>query len=75
MWGNLLFGGLIGLAVDAISGGLYNLSPEQLSTELRKSGVNVSSIDDSVFVIAVLVPNPLWQKVGMLSPESVNLLC
>src|SRR5437016_6224692 len=35
VWGNVLSGGLIGLAVDAISGGLYNLTPEQLTAELR----------------------------------------
>ena len=27
VWGNIVFGGLIGLAVDAISGGFYTLSP------------------------------------------------
>lgn len=42
VWGNIVFGGLIGLGVDAISGGLYTLSPEQLSAELKKSGANVS---------------------------------
>src|SRR5882724_5849028 len=31
VWGNILFGGLIGLGVDAITGGLYNLTPEQLT--------------------------------------------
>src|SRR5689334_6040905 len=30
VWGNVVFGGLIGLGVDAISGGLYNLTPPQL---------------------------------------------
>lgn len=27
VWGNILFGGLIGLAVDAGTGGMYKLSP------------------------------------------------
>jgi uncharacterized protein YceK len=74
VWGNIVFGGLIGLAVDAISGGLYNLSPEQLNAELRKSDVGVSSTEDGVFVVAVLVPNPMWQKVGTLSSKSVSPL-
>ena len=30
VWGNIVFGGLIGLVVDAATGGLYNLSPEQI---------------------------------------------
>jgi hypothetical protein len=67
VWGNIVFGGLIGLAVDAISGGLYNLSPEQLNTELRKTDAQISAIGDGVYVVAVLVPDPLWQKVGSLS--------
>jgi len=67
VWGNIVFGGLIGLAVDVISGGLYNLSPEQLNTELRKTDPQISAIGDGVYVVAVLVPDPLWQKVGSLS--------
>src|SRR5256885_14019069 len=39
VWGNIVFGGLIGLAVDAISGGMYKLTPEQLSrSEERRVG-------------------------------------
>ena len=34
VWGNLFFGGLIGLAVDAVNGSLYNLNPESLQTAL-----------------------------------------
>lgn len=65
VWGNIVFGGLIGLAVDAITGGLYNLSPEQLNAKLRKTGGSVSSVSDGIFIVAVLVPDPLWQKRGI----------
>lgn len=34
VWGNLLFGGLIGLAVDASTGGLYYLTPHDVSAQL-----------------------------------------
>ena len=67
VWGNIVFGGLIGLAVDAISGGLYNLSPEQLNGELRKNGTNVSSSNDGIIVVAVLHADPAWQKIGSLA--------
>ena len=66
VWGNIVFGCLIGLAVDAISGGLYNLSPEQLNAELRKNGANASSSKDGIIVVAVLRPDPAWQKIGSL---------
>jgi hypothetical protein len=35
IWGNLAFGGLIGLAVDFGTGGGYQLSPESLSATLQ----------------------------------------
>lgn len=69
VWGNIVFGGLIGLAVDAISGGLYNLSPEQLNAELKKNGGSVSSSGKGIFVVAVLRPDPAWQKIGNLSSD------
>jgi hypothetical protein len=34
VWGNIAIGGLIGLGVDAISGGMYKLSPEQVTGSL-----------------------------------------
>ena len=69
VWGNIVFGGLIGLAVDAISGGLYHLSPEQLNAELKKNGANVSSSKDGIIVVAVLRPDPAWQKIGNLAHQ------
>lgn len=67
VWGNILLGGLIGLAVDAISGGLYNLSPEQLNAELKKAGADVSSNESGdIFIVSVLKPDPSWQKIGTL---------
>ena len=68
VWGNILFGGLIGLAVDAISGGLYNLSPEQLSAELKKSGMSAVHQEGGLYIVTVLSPDPNWQKVGSLTP-------
>lgn len=34
VWGNILFGGLIGLVVDAASGALYRLNPEAVDVQL-----------------------------------------
>ncbi len=73
VWGNIAFGGLIGLAVDAITGSLYNLSPEQLSAQLQRTGGAVSSVTDGLYIVAVLVPDPLWQKVGRLEPQTFSL--
>src|SRR3954469_19670041 len=59
VWGNVLFGGLIGLAVDAISGGLYYLTPEQLAAEMRNESAKVSSANDgSILLFVTLQPKP-----------------
>ena len=36
VWGNLVFGGIPGLAVDAITGGLYKVAPEEVTATLRE---------------------------------------
>jgi hypothetical protein len=70
VWGNIVFGGLVGLAVDAISGGLYKLKPDEVEAQLRAQGVQ-GVVDGTDFVIAVVLePDPSWEKVGSLVPSS-----
>ncbi len=69
VWGNLVFGGLIGLAVDAISGGLYNLTPEQVSGTMLTNSADIVPTRDGLYVMVVLKPQPQWQKVGQLQRE------
>ena len=66
VWGNIVFGGLIGLAVDAIDGAFYNLSPEQVSATLAANPASVSKTGDGIYLFAVLKPEPGWVKVGQL---------
>jgi hypothetical protein len=68
VWGNIVFGGLIGLAVDAISGGLYKLRPEQVTGTLATA--EVRSGQGTIYVAVVLAPDPSWEKVGQLTPIS-----
>ena len=35
VWGNIAFGGVIGLVVDFATGGVYKLNPEVINAELR----------------------------------------
>jgi hypothetical protein len=70
VWGNILFGGLIGLAVDAISGGLYVLTPEQVQATLMAQDhgdKKVERTDDSLFLAVVLHPESDWRRIGYLS--------
>lgn len=67
VWGNIVFGGLIGLAVDAITGGLYSLTPEQISATMVKQSATTTRGMLQVFV--VLQPDPTWTKVGQMTRE------
>lgn len=69
VWGNVVFGGLIGLAVDAIAGGLYNLTPEQLAGQLAKQGAAVSVTREGVYVVMVRAPQAEWTRIGTLERE------
>jgi hypothetical protein len=62
--GNIIFGGLIGLVVDAASGGMYKLSPEQIQSELKSSTVSVK--DNMIYIGVVMQPDPSWELVGYL---------
>ncbi|MBX6331049.1 MAG: PEGA domain-containing protein [Gemmatimonadaceae bacterium] len=66
VWGNLVFGALPGLAIDAISGGLYKLTPEQVAAQMAKQGASVTRGQDAIYVGVVLTPDSTWQRVGTL---------
>ena len=74
VWGNLLFGGLIGLAVDAITGGLYKLTPDQLNATLAKQSASVAPTKDGFYVVLVPAAEKGWLKVGQLQRVSAGPL-
>jgi len=65
-WGNLLFGGLIGIAIDAISGGVYKLTPEEVAGSLPTRNASIDKNKDGIYVVVVLQPKPEWVKVAQL---------
>ena len=66
VWGNIVFGGIIGLVVDASAGGMYKLSPEQLNAELRSQNADIAQSDEGLYIAVVLEAEPEWEKVGSL---------
>ncbi|MBA3957582.1 MAG: PEGA domain-containing protein [Parachlamydiaceae bacterium] len=69
--GNIVFGGIIGLAIDAISGGIYKLTPDQIQAELRANNMcHVKKSQDS-YIAIVLKPDPAWEKIGNLKTNSL----
>jgi hypothetical protein len=64
-WGNILAGGLIGLAVDAISGGLYILGPEQVQATLAKHEATSAKLNtDGLYCAAAMDPESAWHQIG-----------
>lgn len=69
VWGNIVFGGLIGLVVDATAGGMYKLTPEQISAELRAVQTDSITAVNGLFISVVLEADPSWEKVGTLTSD------
>lgn len=69
VWGNIAFGGLVGLAVDAIDGGMYKLTPEQLSATMSTGQASLGKSRDGIYLVAVLKPQAGWVKVAQLTPR------
>ena len=66
VWGNIIFGGLIGLVVDASTGSMYKLTPEQVSATLTKGDMGYLYQKDALYIAAVLEADPTWEKIATL---------
>lgn len=70
VFGNLVFGALIGLIIDATSGSMYRLSTDELTAQLQKEGLGQASLsEDGLHIFVTLEAKPEWEKVGQLVPE------
>jgi hypothetical protein len=67
VWGNLVFGGIPGLAIDAMTGGLYKLTPENVEATLV-GRTALSPRTDELQIRIVLFPDPQWEKIGQMEP-------
>lgn len=65
--GNVIFGGLVGLAVDAITGGMYKLTPDQIQAEMKNQTAMQKRQSNDLFLTVVLQADPAWEKVGQLA--------
>ena len=62
--GNILFGGLIGLIIDPITGAMYKLSPAELNARLEGETAFVKG--KNIYLAVSLDIDPNWEKVGQL---------
>ena len=66
IFGNIIFGGIIGLIVDASTGGMYKLSPEQINAQLNKGNASFLQKGNNIYVAVTMQADPSWEKVGNL---------
>jgi hypothetical protein len=69
VWGNIVFGGLIGLVVDASSGAIYKLSPDVITAQM--AGARTAQVNGrTIMVVDVTMhADPSWQKIGQMTAE------
>ena len=65
-FGNCLLGGVIGMAVDAITGGMYKLQPEEIKKTLNVDEQRTLN-DGTLYIQFVMNPDPKWEKIGQLT--------
>jgi hypothetical protein len=66
VFGNIVFGGLIGLGVDAISGSIYKLSPEKVTGTLTDARTVALAKADAIYIDVEMKPQPGWELIGQL---------
>lgn len=69
VWGNLVFGGIPGLAVDAITGGLYKLAPEQVTAQLQREDLQLVETGEVLLVTVVMRLVEGMERIGQLVRE------
>jgi PEGA domain-containing protein len=66
VWGNIVFGGVVGIAIDAVTGAMYSLRPDQVQSALQHQSAQIAPTKDGIYVVLVKHVDPAWVKVGQL---------
>ncbi len=66
--GNIIFGGLIGIVIDASTGSMYRLSPGTVDATLATRTAVVDG-RRTIQIAIVMSPDPSWEKIGQLTRE------
>ncbi len=64
-FGNVVFGGLVGIAVDAMTGGMYKLSDDTVHGRIGQVATAKVTIPEGTIYV-VNQPDPNWEKIGQL---------
>jgi hypothetical protein len=69
--GNLVFGGLVGLVIDAATGAMYRLTPKYVNPDLKWGYAATGNNSDEITVCVALEvqPDSTMEKIGQLTKE------
>ena len=65
--GNIIFGGVIGIIIDASTGSMYKLTPNQVISQMTVPvATNSADSEDKIYVAVTLNADPSWEKISSL---------
>ncbi len=67
--GNIIFGGVIGIIIDASNGSMYKLTPDQIIAQMNDANTMIDTEDDKIYMAVSLTADPEWEKIGQLTKE------
>jgi PEGA domain. len=70
VFGNIIIPGtIIGVAIDAYTGSIYRLTPDQVHANLENQQCIYTKRGDISSVSIVLKADPSWEQIGQLTPS------
>jgi len=66
--GNIVFGGIIGIIIDPITGAIYNLTPSDVKAEMNK-GTAFKLNKKDIYIGVALKENQNWEKIAQLDKK------
>lgn len=70
IFGNLLFGGVVGIVIDIASGAMYRLTPKRIDGDFLDKTATTSPSKNSIFIGVTMQPDPSWEKIGQMTKLS-----
>lgn len=68
VWGNIMFGGVVGVVVDGSTGAMYRLTPTSVDASMQTRTAVVDG-RRTIQVAIVMSPDPSWEKIGQLQRD------
>ena len=67
--GNAVFGGLIGIIIDPITGAIFRLTPNQVNAQLQQGVTFSKSSKSDIYIAVSLEKDPTWKMIGKLEKQ------